>query len=138
MPLAVIITGKCRMKRSRAKTLFPQTLRRLLAEKHYLKKTVRAVTERRDAATARRAGALDRKPHDLVMAGHHHSAGNLAWKIANGRGQMPAWKGVLSENEIWDLVNFTQSLGGGADHHKHHHHHHSKEKPDDKQRKHEE
>jgi mono/diheme cytochrome c family protein len=23
---------------------------------------------------------------------------------------MPAWKGVLTENQIWDVVNFIQSL----------------------------
>jgi len=45
------------------------------------------------------------------MAGHHPD-GDYAWKIANGRGAMPAWSGSLTENQIWDLVNFIQSLGG--------------------------
>jgi mono/diheme cytochrome c family protein len=59
------------------------------------------------------AAALNPKPPNLTMAGRHHSAGDLAWKIANGRGAMPAWKGTLTENQIWDLVNFVQGLAGG-------------------------
>jgi mono/diheme cytochrome c family protein len=44
------------------------------------------------------------------MAGQH-PVGDLAWKIENGRGVMPAWKGILSESQIWDLVNYIKSLG---------------------------
>ncbi len=57
------------------------------------------------------AGAgLNPKPANLrVMAGMH-SAGDLAWKIAHGRGAMPAWKGTLKEHQIWDLVNYLKSL----------------------------
>lgn len=29
----------------------------------------------------------------------------------NGRGPIPAWQGVLTESQIWDLVNFIQNLG---------------------------
>jgi mono/diheme cytochrome c family protein len=36
--------------------------------------------------------------------------GVLAWKIANGRGAMPAWKGTLSETNIWHLTNFIKNL----------------------------
>jgi mono/diheme cytochrome c family protein len=57
------------------------------------------------------------------MAGQH-SDGDFAWKIANGRGPMPAWKSVLQENQIWDLVNFIQTLGDkkpDASHGKHEH-----------------
>jgi mono/diheme cytochrome c family protein len=44
---------------------------------------------------------------------------------------MPAWKGVLTENQIWDTVNYIQSLAPrtgdsgahghapGQEHHKH-------------------
>jgi mono/diheme cytochrome c family protein len=46
------------------------------------------------------------------MAGHH-SDGDLAWKIGNGRGAMPAWKGVLTEREIWHLVNYIKNLPAG-------------------------
>jgi mono/diheme cytochrome c family protein len=43
------------------------------------------------------------------MAGLH-TDGDLAWKITNGRGAMPAWKDMLGKNQVWDLVNYIQSL----------------------------
>jgi mono/diheme cytochrome c family protein len=57
------------------------------------------------------AAGLSPRPTNLVQMAGHHSDGDFAWKIANGRGAMPAWKGVLSENDIWDLTNFIQSFG---------------------------
>jgi mono/diheme cytochrome c family protein len=70
--------------------------------------------------------ALDPKPADLTAMAGHHSDGDYAWKIANGRGAMPPWKGVLDDQQIWDVVNFVQSLGGKKsdavhDHSKHKH-----------------
>ena len=70
--------------------------------------------------------ALDPKPADLTAMAGHHSDGDYAWKIANGRGAMPAWKSVLDDKQIWDVVNFVQSLGGKKsdaphDHSKHKH-----------------
>lgn len=56
--------------------------------------------------------ALTPKPSDLREMAGEHPAGDLAWKIANGRGSMPAWKGALSERQIWDLVNYLKSLRG--------------------------
>lgn len=53
---------------------------------------------------------LNPKPPDLAEEAGHHSDGELAWKIANGRGPMPGWEKTLSENDIWDLTNFIQSL----------------------------
>lgn len=53
---------------------------------------------------------LSIKPADLASMAGQHPDGNFAWKIANGRGLMPAWKGTLSETQIWDTVNFIQSL----------------------------
>lgn len=75
------------------------------------------------------AGApLNPKPPDLKTMAGHHPDGDLAWKIANGRGAMPAWKGVLEEKQIWDLVNYMKSLDSGKekpaaehDHSKHAH-----------------
>ena len=71
------------------------------------------------------AGAvLNPKPTNLREMAGQHSDGDFAWKIANGRGPMPAWKSVLQENQIWDLVNFIQSLGDkkpDASHGKHEH-----------------
>jgi mono/diheme cytochrome c family protein len=57
------------------------------------------------------AGAsLKPKPANLsVMAGMHPD-GDFAWKIKNGRGAMPGWKTVLSDNQVWDLVNYIKNL----------------------------
>ena len=54
--------------------------------------------------------ALNPRPADLTAMAGQHPDGDFAWKIANGRGPMPAWNGRLSEKNIWDLVNFIQSL----------------------------
>lgn len=56
------------------------------------------------------AATLNPKPTNLRAMSGGHADGDFAWKIANGRGVMPAWKGVLKENEIWELVNYIQSL----------------------------
>ncbi len=58
--------------------------------------------------------ALNPKPADLATMAGRHPDGDFAWKIANGRGPMPAWKGTLSEAQIWDAVNFIQSLAPRA------------------------
>lgn len=57
--------------------------------------------------------ALNPKPADLTAMAGQHPDGDFAWKIANGRGAMPAWKGTLKEHQIWDLVNYFQSLAPG-------------------------
>ena len=64
------------------------------------------------------AASLNPRPADLAAMAGHHPDGDLAWKIENGRGAMPPWKGSLSENQIWTLVNYIKSLGAGA--HAHH------------------
>ncbi len=55
--------------------------------------------------------ALDPKPSNLKEMSAHHSDGDLAWKIAHGRGPMPGWKGTLRPKQIWDLVNYIRRLG---------------------------
>lgn len=60
------------------------------------------------------AQALKPKPADLAMMAPQHPPGDLAWKVENGRGAMPPWKGVLTENQIWDVVNYVRSFGGPA------------------------
>lgn len=55
--------------------------------------------------------ALNPKPADLAAMAGQHPDGDFAWKIAEGRGPMPAWKEILAEKEIWDLVNYIQALG---------------------------
>lgn len=56
------------------------------------------------------ASEMDPRPTNLKVMAGHHSDGDLAWKIKTGRGDMPGWEKVLSENQIWDLVNFIQNL----------------------------
>ncbi len=56
------------------------------------------------------AASLSPKPTNLLAMSGGHLDGDFAWKIANGRGAMPAWKGVLNQNQIWELVNFIQNL----------------------------
>ena len=38
------------------------------------------------------------------------SDGALAWKILNGRGPMPSWAPVLSEDEIWNVINYIRQF----------------------------
>jgi mono/diheme cytochrome c family protein len=57
------------------------------------------------------AKGLDPKPANLAEMSAHHPDGDIAWKIATGRGPMPAWKDILTENDIWDLTNFINNLG---------------------------
>ena len=70
------------------------------------------------------AARLETLPADLAAMAGQHPDGDFAWKIANGRGPMPAWKGVLKDTEIWDLVNYIQSLGKSDDSHRGHSHAH--------------
>lgn len=65
---------------------------------------------------------LEPRPTDLSHVSGHHSDGELAWKIATGRGAMPGWKNVLTEAQIWDVVNYIKTLSPGNDgmHGKHH------------------
>lgn len=71
--------------------------------------------------------ATSLKPHpaDLAMMAGHHPDGDLAWKIANGRGPMPPWKGSLSEDQIWFLVTYIKTLRAtpGMRHDMEHDHH---------------
>lgn len=69
------------------------------------------------------AARLETLPADLAEMAGQHPDGDFAWKIAEGRGAMPSWKGILKENQIWDLVNYVQSLAPGKD--KTHDHAHS-------------
>jgi mono/diheme cytochrome c family protein len=57
------------------------------------------------------AKGLDPKPANLAAMATQHSDGDFAWKVAHGRGAMPAWKDILSQEEIWHTVNYIKSLG---------------------------
>ncbi|MEB8432746.1 cytochrome c [Cocleimonas sp. KMM 6892] len=54
--------------------------------------------------------SLNPKPTNLASMAGMHPDGDFEWKIANGRGPMPAWKTFLNENQRWDLVNYIQAL----------------------------
>jgi mono/diheme cytochrome c family protein len=56
------------------------------------------------------AGSLKKKPTDLKAMSGGHADGDFAWKIRNGKGEMPAWGDELESAEIWHLVNYIQSL----------------------------
>lgn len=53
---------------------------------------------------------LNPKPAELATMAPKHPPGDLAWKIENGRGAMPAWKASLKPNQIWDVVNYLQNM----------------------------
>jgi len=72
--------------------------------------------------------ALDPKPTNLKAMSGGHPDGDFAWKIANGRGAMPAWKSILKEDQIWDLVNFIQDLKNDSNNNDEHGH---DKKPDE-------
>ncbi len=54
--------------------------------------------------------SLSPRPANLTKMARMHTDGDFAWKIATGRGAMPAWNGVLSEDQIWEVVHFIQAL----------------------------
>ncbi|MBT8362489.1 MAG: c-type cytochrome [Desulfobacterales bacterium] len=55
--------------------------------------------------TAAEAG-LEMGPPDLKKRISTHSDGDFFWKIQNGRGDMPGFRGDLPENETWDVINY--------------------------------
>jgi mono/diheme cytochrome c family protein len=58
------------------------------------------------------AAFLPKPPKDLtrIAPPPYFPDGVVAYRIANGKGLMPAWKTVLSADDIWDLINFIRSL----------------------------
>lgn len=58
------------------------------------------------------AAGLPRRPEDLskIAPPPVFPDGVVAYRIRNGVNMMPAFKGALSESEIWDLLNFIRSL----------------------------
>jgi mono/diheme cytochrome c family protein len=53
-----------------------------------------------------------KRPEDLtsIAPPPYFPDGVVAYRIANGGEVMPAWKGVLRGDDIWDLINFIRSL----------------------------
>lgn len=55
---------------------------------------------------------LNPKPADLTSKKvQDQKDGEIFWKISNGRGVMPKWEAILSEDERWNLVNYINTLG---------------------------
>lgn len=58
--------------------------------------------------------ALDPKPANLDSIIGTASDGYLMWRISDGGGMapfnssMPAWKGILSEDDIWNVITYMQ------------------------------
>lgn len=47
---------------------------------------------------------------NLIQALKNHTDGDLHWKIQNGKDAMPSFQEDLSENDIWDVINYIKSL----------------------------
>ena len=56
------------------------------------------------------ATALTPAPSDLTAVSGYHPDGDFFWKIENGKGAMPGFREKLSDQQIWHLVNYIQSL----------------------------
>jgi len=61
------------------------------------------------------AAALSKTPEDLtrIAPPPYFPDGVVAYRIANGKEGMPAWKGVLGDEDIWTLIVFIRSLRRG-------------------------
>ena len=57
------------------------------------------------------AAALNPKPADHSSAAiQSETDGSLFWKMTEGRNPMPSYKGVLTEQQRWSLVNYIRTL----------------------------
>jgi mono/diheme cytochrome c family protein len=54
--------------------------------------------------------SLNQNPANLLRIAGKKAEGEFAWKIAEGRDDMPGFKKILTEDEIWNIVNFVESL----------------------------
>lgn len=63
------------------------------------------------------AAALDPAPSPVAHTSTMLSDGHLYWRIAEGgaefKSTMPAWKGSLTEENIWALIGYMRALGSG-------------------------
>ena len=58
------------------------------------------------------AARLNPKPTNFHE--HHQmemSGGEFFWKITTGRGPMPSYKKELSEEEVWQVINYISTFG---------------------------
>ncbi len=58
------------------------------------------------------SGSLDPKPKNLAVLQESAADDYLFWRISEGKPgtSMVAWKGILSEEQIWQAVSFIRSL----------------------------
>ena len=58
------------------------------------------------------SGSLDPKPADLAKVGTQVGDDYLFWRISEGKPgtSMVAWKGILDEEQIWQVVTFIRTL----------------------------
>ena len=58
-----------------------------------------------------KARALKTNPGDFSKAGYQSQTdGELFYKTKNGRGDMPKYDGKITDDEIWNLINYTRTL----------------------------
>ncbi len=64
------------------------------------------------------AASLDPHPQNLAENQKNLSDAYLFWRIAEGgmmepfSSAMPSWKGILSDDQIWNIVSFIRTLSG--------------------------
>lgn len=57
------------------------------------------------------AAGLQKQPADHTSARvQSETDGSLFWKMSEGRSPMPPYKGVLTETQRWQLVNYIRTL----------------------------
>lgn len=64
------------------------------------------------------ASALDPKPEPLAVNESTLSDAYMYWRISDGgqsadfKSAMPAWKSILSDEQIWQIIGYLRDLGG--------------------------
>lgn len=52
---------------------------------------------------------LEKSPPNLKEGIKMHPDGDFFWKIQEGRGDMPSFNDDLSEEQIWEIINYIRS-----------------------------
>ena len=52
---------------------------------------------------------LEKSPPNLIKRLKNHTDGDFYWKIQHGRGEMPAFKDSLQDEDIWNIINYIKS-----------------------------
>jgi mono/diheme cytochrome c family protein len=55
------------------------------------------------------AAGLEMSPPNLKKRLRTHSDGDFFWKIKEGRGDMPSFNDDLSDNQVWQTINYIRS-----------------------------